>query len=187
MSPYFYKCNYNPWKKRIGDCAIRSVSAALNMSYIEVCKAFHVAWKNGYGLIRDTGIDLDDIKQTFDEYFDSVTDFNEDLPKDAKMQAMDDEMTKFDADNGIDSASSGITVNEFIDMHRGEGLFLVGCVTPDHDRDGHIVYVNTNAPRFIDTFDCGDFVVDAWLHVKRRLTKGDPRCIKISADRHIIP
>lgn len=187
MSPYFYKCNYNPWKKKINDCAIRSVSAALNMSYVEVCKAFHVAWKNGYGLIRDTGIDLDDIKQTFDEYFDSVTDFNEDLPKDAKMQAMDDEMTKFDADNGIDSASSGITVNEFIDMHRGEGLFLVGCITPDHDRDGHIVYVNTNALRFVDTFDCGDFIVDAWLHIKQRLTKGDPRLIKLSSDRRIIP
>ena len=30
---------------------------------------------------------------------------------------MDDELTKFDAANGIDSTASGITVEEFIEMY----------------------------------------------------------------------
>ena len=80
MSKYFKKFNFNPWKQRIGDCAIRSISIAINMSYVEVCKAFHVKWKNGLGLVRDTGIELEDIKNTFDDYFSSVVDFTEDVP-----------------------------------------------------------------------------------------------------------
>lgn len=112
------------------------------MSYTAVCKAFHVAWKTGYGLVRDTGIDLDVIKTALKDYFSNVTDFTEAIPKDKEMQAIDNEMTKFDAANGIDSDSSGITVDEFIDMYQGSGRFLVGCISPK--KGGHIVYVNTD-------------------------------------------
>ena len=43
-----------------------------------------------------------------------MTDFSEELPMELKTK--DDEMTKVDLANGIDSSSSGITVNEFVDM-----------------------------------------------------------------------
>lgn len=108
----FYRFNFNPWKQRIGDCAIRAVSAGIGMSYIDVCKALHVAWKKGYGLVRDTGIDLEDIKKTFNDYFGNVTDFSEEVPDELKDMA--DELTKFDAEHGIDTESSGITIEEFI-------------------------------------------------------------------------
>ncbi len=108
----FYRFNFNPWNQRIGDCAIRAVSAGIGMSYIDVCKAFHVAWKKGYGLVRDTGIDLEVIKKTFNDYFGNITDFAEEVPDELKDMA--DELTKFDAEHGIDSWSSGITIEEFI-------------------------------------------------------------------------
>jgi hypothetical protein len=42
------------------------------MDYEKVCKRLGVAYKRGWGLIRDTGIKLDNIKDKFDEYFDKV-------------------------------------------------------------------------------------------------------------------
>jgi len=64
--------SYNPWGARINDCAIRAIVAAIGMRYELVCKELGVSWKRGKGLIRDTGIDLDKIKSTFDSYFDIV-------------------------------------------------------------------------------------------------------------------
>ena len=184
MSQYFKRFNFNPWKQRIGDCAIRSTSIALNMSYVAVCNAFHVKWKNGYGLVRDTGIDLDQIKNTFGDYFGNVTDFSEELPM--ELQTKDDEMTKFDLANGIDSSSSGITVNEFVDMFQNEGRFLVGCLSPKK-KEGHIVYVNADKKYFIDTFDCGNFIVDSWMQIEKVVPKEDPRRLKLAKDGSIVP
>jgi hypothetical protein len=42
------------------------------MDYEKVCKRLDVSYKRGWGLIRDTGITLDVIKEKFDEYFDKV-------------------------------------------------------------------------------------------------------------------
>lgn len=64
--------SFNPWKAKVGDCAIRAIVAAIGMRYELVCKELGVSWKRGKGLIRDTGIDLDKIKSTFDSYFDIV-------------------------------------------------------------------------------------------------------------------
>jgi len=71
------KFNVNPWHKRIGDCAIRSLVIGLGFDYRAACKQLGVSYKNGHGLIRDTGIDLYDIKTKFSEFFDIVEDFND--------------------------------------------------------------------------------------------------------------
>jgi hypothetical protein len=42
------------------------------MDYELVCKRLGVSFKRGRGLIRDTGIQLDDIKEKFNDYFDIV-------------------------------------------------------------------------------------------------------------------
>jgi hypothetical protein len=42
-----------------------------------VCKRLGVAWKYGKGLIRDTGIYLDDVKRVFGKYFDIIEDFTD--------------------------------------------------------------------------------------------------------------
>jgi hypothetical protein len=68
----FKNINYNKWGKNIGDCAIRAICAGIEMDYEKVCKRLGVAHKRGWGLIRDTGIKLEDIKEKFDEYFDVV-------------------------------------------------------------------------------------------------------------------
>jgi hypothetical protein len=78
-SSYLIKFNYNPWKVSTGDCAIRAIVAATGLDYRVVCKKLGVSWKNGKGLIRDSGINLDLIKNKFNNYFDIVEDFTEDL------------------------------------------------------------------------------------------------------------
>lgn len=69
--------SFNPWKKLRPDCAIRAISAATLLDYREVCKQLGVAYKNGMGLIRDSGIDLEMIKSKFSDYFDIIEDFAE--------------------------------------------------------------------------------------------------------------
>lgn len=78
-NPNWIFINYNPWKARRPDCAIRAIVAATGLDYRVVCKRLGVSWKNGIGLIRDTGIDLEDIKHKFNDYFDIIEDFNEDF------------------------------------------------------------------------------------------------------------
>ena len=58
----WFNMNFNPWQVRAPDCAIRAIVAATGLDYREVCRRFGVSWKNGRGMIRDSGIDLDDIK-----------------------------------------------------------------------------------------------------------------------------
>ena len=178
----FYRFNFNPWNQRIGDCAIRAVSAGIGMSYIDVCKAFHVAWKKGYGLVRDTGIDLEVIKKTFNDYFGNITDFSEEVPDELKDMA--DELTKFDAEHGIDSWSSGITIEEFIQMFANEGRFLVGCISSKGD--GHIAFVNCSQGKnfLVDTFDSSKFIVDSWMQITKSLPKDDPKHYKYDKENH---
>lgn len=151
-NPYWIKINFNPWKKNIDDCAIRSISAATGLDYREVCKRLGVAWKNNYGLIRKTGIDLEDAKRVFGEYFDIIEDFEENLnfvPDEFKDSPENDELIAFDLNNDITGDSSGITLEDFVRDYRNQGAFLVGCVSNPNAKNkiarregGHLVYVN---------------------------------------------
>ena len=74
-NPRWIKFNFNPWNARRPDCAIRGISAATGLDYREVCRILGVSYKNGSGIIRDTGIDLNDIEEKFSKYFDIVEDY----------------------------------------------------------------------------------------------------------------
>ena len=190
--------NFNPWKAHTGDCAIRSISGATGLDYREVCKQLGVSYKNGKGLIRNIGIDLNDIKEKFNDYFDIVEDYYENYeftPDEFKGSDEDLEMRKFEELQGIDAVSK-TTLNEFCDEFTGQGKFLVGLVgnpeakVPEfRSRDaGHIVYVNLspNAKRqgFIDTFDSGDMLVDSYMRLRKVEPKSSPRHFKYDMDTH---
>lgn len=173
------KTNYNPWHKNIGDCVIRSIVAATGLDYREVCRRFKVSYKNGHGLIRDTGIKLDDIEEVFGEYFDIVEDFyknNEFVPDEFKDSWENHDMEVFEIANGLDSPS-GITLNDFIDMFKNQGIFLVSLVRnpavnniPFGIKDGHIVCAKCKGKNqgFIDTWDSGDLLVDQYMRVIKK-------------------
>lgn len=188
-SPYWIHFNFNPWKKRnVDDCAIRSISAATGLDYREVCKRLGVAWKNGQGLIRKTGIDLNDVKHIFNEYFDIIEDYVDDfafVPDEFKDSTENDELLAFELQNGIDPTSSGLTVEDFIEQFKDQGAFLVGCVSNPNATNinarkegGHLVYVDCRrgAERqgFYDTWDSSEMLVDAYMRVKHREPKDSP-------------
>lgn len=183
----------NPWGAHVGDCAIRAICAAIGMRYELVCKAFGVSWKRGRGLIRDTGIDLELIKKTFDEYFDHVEDYSEELPP----ELMDDPafaQAKFlDAAYGIEDDSSGITLAEFLELYRGQGKFLVGLVgnpkakNANARKGGHIICAmcpRGKDPWGIDTWPSEEMMVDSFMHVKKSIPKDDPRHWVWDAENH---
>jgi hypothetical protein len=174
--------NYNKWGKHIGDCAIRAIVAAIGMDYEKVCKTYGVAFKRGHGLIRDTGIDLKDIKHKFNEWFDIVEDFNELADfSDEYPDSMD--LTAFDIANDIDSFSSGITLDEFMDMYDGHGIFLVALVGNPNAKNrnakngGHIVCCKclpNKEPYTIDTWNSSEMLVDCFMRIKKTLPKDHP-------------
>ena len=179
-NPKFIKFNYNPWKARTGDCAIRAIVGATGLDYRVVCKRLGVAWQNGKGLIRDTGIDLEQVKIAFKSYFDIIEDFTENLNfvpdefKDSPENAM---MDDFDLENGIDGVSSGMTLNEFVTDYQNQGSFIVSCegnpnaISPVCRKGGHLIYVRCipgHKQGFIDTWDSGEMLVDAYMRVVKR-------------------
>ena len=113
--------NANPWKQHIPDCAIRAVTMAIGLRYELVCKKFGVSWKRGRGLIRDTGIQLEDIKRVFNGYFGAIVDFNEEMPPDLVENPAFDEVSQIDRELGVVETESGITLAEFIDIYAGQG------------------------------------------------------------------
>ena len=172
------------------------MSAATGLSYKEVCKRFGVAFAKGKGLRRDTGIDLKDIKQKFSDYFDIVEDYYDNstfVPDEYKGTDVNDEMDKFDVDNGIDLVS-GDTLNDFCDYFNNQGTFLVSLVNnpkspnPAVSRPGgHIVCakLSRNAKRkgFVDTWDSGDMLVDAYMRVVKTEPKDSPLHWKYDYDK----
>jgi hypothetical protein len=69
------------------------------MDYRAVCKNLNVSWKAGTGLIRKTGIDLNDVKRIFDEYFDIVEDYIDDfnfVPDEFKNSKFNDDIVAFE-------------------------------------------------------------------------------------------
>ena len=74
-NPKHFNFNYNPWGLHISDCAIRAIAAATGLDYRAVCNMLKYKWKNGYGLLRDSGASMQKIKQVFNDYFDIIEDF----------------------------------------------------------------------------------------------------------------
>lgn len=197
-NPKWIYFNFNPWKAHIGDCAIRAISAATGLDYREVCKKLGVSYKNGHGLIRDTGIDLNDIYKVFGDYFDIVEDYYDNYaftPDEFKGSKEDEEMRRFDELHGIDAVSK-TTLNDFCDEFAGQGKFLVGLVgNPEakipqyrNKNAGHIVYVNLspNAKRqgFVDNFDSGELLVDAYMRLNKVEPKSSPKHYKYDMKNH---
>jgi len=187
--------NANPWNKYIPDCAIRAVVMAIGMKYELVCKAFGVAWKRGRGLVRDTGISLDDIKSTFSGYFGNVVDFNEEIPPELAEDPDFIDTMKMDAELGVSEQTSGLTLAEFIDLYDEQGWFLVGLVgnqeaenkAVSNRDDGHIVCVRCvpgKAGYAIDTFDSSEMIVDSYMHVVKGVPKSDPRHYVYDSEHH---
>ena len=174
--------NYNKWGKHISDCAIRAIVASIGMDYEKVCKTYGVSFKKGYGLIRDTGIELEDIKRKFNSWFDiiedfsDVEDFSDEIPNSI-------DLTAFDIEHGIDSFSSGITLDEFMDMYYGQGIFLVALVGNPKAKNknaregGHIVCCKclpNKEPYAIDTWNSSEMIVDCFMRIKKTLPKDHP-------------
>lgn len=57
-NPKQFNFNYNPWGRKIEDCAIRAIAAATGLDYRVVCKKLGYACKNGYGLTRKSGASI---------------------------------------------------------------------------------------------------------------------------------
>lgn len=199
MNPKWIYANFNPWNRRLQDCSVRAISAATGLKYQEVCKRLGYAWKNGHGLIRETGASLDSIKSKFDEYFDIVEDFYDDyyfIPDEMQGTKQAQDLIDFDDKEGI-SPISGITLNEFVDMFKGQGTFLVSLEgNPDAKRPaarsgGHVVCVKCN-PKFkqgfIDIWDSGEMLVDAYMRIKKPEPSSSPLHWRYDFEKHqLIP
>ena len=195
-NPRWINFNFNPWNKNISDCAIRAVVAATGLDYRAVCKRFGVSYVKGKGLRRDTGIDLDAIKETFSEYFDIVEDYYDNMafvPDEFKNSKEDMLMQTFDLQNGIDLAS-GDTLNDFCDQYSGQGTFLVSLEGNPKSKDvfarkgGHIVCAklgkNAKKQGFIDTWNSGEMHVDAYMRVVKTEPKNSPLHWKYDNEQH---
>lgn len=176
--------NMNPWGSRIGDCAIRAICAAIGMRYELVCKELGVSWKRGKGLIRDTGIDLNKIKETFDPWFDIVEDYTEELPPEMMEDPAFAQAKFLDAAMGLEEEYTGITLAEFLELYRGQGTFLVGLVGNPHAKNenarkgGHIVCARCwkgKEPYAIDEWNSAEMLVDSFMRVKKTVPRDDPR------------
>jgi hypothetical protein len=142
------------------------------MPYVDVCRKLGVSFKNGHGLIRDSGIYLQKIKDAFDEYFDVVVDFGEELPPEDVPEIDYDTSHLFDDDEEyMDSPNenSEMSLAEWMVLNKGLGLFIVGLHNPTNGVDGHLVCASTLSMKFFDTWDCSDWKVDAWMRVRKRL------------------
>lgn len=193
----FIKFNFNPWRQRIPDCFVRAVCAATGLDYREVCKKYGISYKNGKGVIRDTGLSLRKIEQVFSDYFDVVENFSDDMdfvPDEYVDSKENAELQKFDIEHGIDSAS-GITLNEFVDLFKDKGTFLVSLkLNPEVHKNaqssriaGHITCVKCIPGKkqgFIDTWDCGDMLVDAYMRVIKKEPADSPLHWKYDKEKH---
>ena len=198
-NPRWIYANFNVWNKFIGDCPIRAVSAATGLKYQEVCKRFGYSWKNGHGLIRDTGATIEEIKSKFNEYFDIVEDFYDDydfVPDEFKGTDAEQELIDFDNQHNI-GPSAGITLNEFVDMFKNQGTFVVSLTGNPNAKNkscregGHVVCVKCNRGHkqgFIDFWDSGEMLVDAYMRIKKKEPADSPLHWKYDYENHrLIP
>lgn len=195
-NPYWIYFNFNPFGKMIDDCAVRAIVAATGLDYRIVCKRLGMAYAKGRGLVRQSGVDLNDIKQKFNSYFDIVEDYYENydfVPDEYKDSKENDELQAFDIANGIDAVSND-TLNDFCNLFAGQGTFLV-ALAPTKDSkntlartNGHIVCakLGKNARRqgFVDTWDSGDMRVDTYMRVAKTEPKDSPLHWKYDIKKH---
>ena len=194
-SKYWINFNFNPWGAHLNDCAVRGIVAATGLDYREVCRRLGVSYKKGRGLIRDTGINLGKVEEVFDQYFDVVEDFYDNqnfVPDDMVGSKEDAELQAFDLKNGIVPAT-GVTLNEFIEMFKDQGTFIVSTTgnpkSPDKacQSGGHIICVKCNPGKkqgFIDTWDSGDMLVDAYMRVSKPEPANSPFHWKYDREKH---
>ena len=189
--------NFNIWNKHIPDCAIRAISAATGLDYRAVCQMLGYAWKNNYGLIRQSGSSMNHINNVFKDYFDVVENFFENftfVPDEFKGTKQAEEIDDFERQHGLKTAGSGITLNEFIDLFAGQGTFLVQLVENPDSQDpkcrgseSHLVCVKCN-PKFkqgfIEYWDCGDMLVYSWMRVKKFEPVDSPRHWRYDREKH---
>ena len=93
------------------------------------------------------------------------------------------ELQAFELQNGMNSAS-GLTLNDFVDMFKDQGTFLVSLVeNPEASnvnsrKGGHIVCVrcgkNAVKQGFIDTWDSGEMLVDTYMRIVKTEPKDSP-------------
>lgn len=180
MNSFFRLKNMNPWGKRIDDCAIRAVSAALQMKYNAVCKLFGKECKEGHGLAGKEGISLKLIKHRLSKFFDRVED-----AFDTAWDKRPPEFEDVEFDPAIDADPDlGIDLDDFCDMYAGTGRYLVSLVPSRRMKVngvnfGHIVYANLKpgCGWFYDTWDCSKMMVEAYMRVKYILNPEDPRSL----------
>lgn len=187
--------NFNPWNARAPDCAIRAVSAATGLDYREVCKRLGVSWKKDKGLVRDSGIDLNDVEYVFDEYFDIIEDYYDNynfVPDEYKDTLYAKQLDAFDQQSGIDAVSK-TTLNEFIDEFKNQGIFIVGLVGNPNAKNlasrsgGHFTCVKCLPGKkqgFVDTWDCGEMLVDSYMRVKKQEPVNSLKHWKYDREKH---
>ena len=195
-NPKWIKFSFNPWKAHAPDCAIRATAAATGLDYREICKRLGVSWKRGKGLIRDSGIALTNVEHVFDEYFDIIEDYYDNyefVPDEYKNTLYAKQLDNFDKSIGVNAVSK-TTLNEFIDEFKNQGIFLVSLEgNPDAQHPaarsgGHLTCVKClrgqQKQGFIDTWDCGEMYVDAYMRVKKQEPADSPKHWKYDYAQH---
>lgn len=157
-----------------------------------------MSYKNGYGLIRDTGIDIDIVKHVFNDYFDVVEDYYDNyafVPDEVKGTPLEKQVDDIDAKLGLDAVSN-TTLDSFIDEYKNQGIFIVGLVGNPNAKDfkytsrygsGHFTCVKCLVGQkqgFIDTWDCGPMLVDCFMRVKKTIPQNDPRHWRYDLENH---
>lgn len=171
--------NLNPWGKKIEDCAVRAVSAALAMKYPAVCELFRKKCVPGTGMAGVEGIDLGLVKKRLGPFFDRVEDAN-----DLEFDARPPEFADMEYDPEFDeSPDLGFSLDEFCDAYAGTGRYMVAVVPATvwkgRNLYGHVVYADLRPGKgfFFDTWDCGNRTVLAYMKVKAILDPKDPRSL----------
>lgn len=184
---HFYMKNFNPWAVSKGDCAIRALSAALAMKYVDVCRNLNVRFKNGVGMMKDGVQTLITVpKSPLARYFDS--------PRLLRANGMRPAPGELRGMQRMPKSEVRVNVNDFCEAAakaRPDEIFVVLCMgnpssySPDisggNENEGHVVavFAERNHPYFVDTWDCGDMLVYAYMRVKRQVAKNSPERINI--------
>lgn len=154
-------------------------------------------WKNGYGLLRDSGASIQKIKQVFNDYFDIIEDFYDNftfVPDEFKGSKEVEDLKQFEIQNGLYNSATGTTLNDFIDLYKDQGTFLVSLIgNPDakskacQGDTGHLVCVKCNPgfkQGFIDFWDSGEMLVNAFMRVSKFEPKDSPKHWRYDREKH---
>lgn len=147
------------------DCVLRSMSVALNHSYIDLCKMFGVKYRLGKGMIGKEGVATPEetIKVCSDQGFIGAHDideiFNRVYDRDDLDVYMDTSDNRYydDKDSLID-VENGLSLREFAAMlPGGRYLLFLRPTTKSRligDNEWHQTYYNKDEDCLYDTFNC---------------------------------